>query len=248
MEQITDITNNYIRPSFTESELYSKSEDAPDIHLLSSVTLNGLQAIREFIDVPLRVTSSYRTVLGNVLAGGGSASHHLGASQPDSDYLGSYAVDFQAWYTQDRGALQQGFYNQMMCKGPLYQQLKVIGIKGIGIYKTFIHIDDGNSPYNPRTQMTFWDQSEGEFGPYEITTAYMNTVPEEGNPECDDQIPNEPSEEFIQFQSEKKNWWQKLFQSTEEDGIAFNSYQIAGIVVSLSVLAFIVFKVYSKVK
>ena len=121
----------------------------------------------------------------------------------------------------------------------------MVGVKGIGIYKTFMHIDSGESPLNPRPQMVFWDQSEGKFGPIAMTTAYMAGVPEPanygeyGNPICEGGSPPIQAPEGLanEFQSKKLNWLQRLFKSSEEDGAAWNTEQIIALALVVATLA-----------
>jgi len=193
MEQITVTAGSsaLVAANFTAGEFHSKSLDAPQQHPFSTLTIEAVQAVRDFWGVPTSVTSSHRTYLGNVAVGGGFASQHLGYG----------AADIQPSSSSLRSEKMKEIYDDMACKGPLYQQLKAMGVKGVGIYNTFLHLDDGTYPGNPRSFMTFWDQSD--FEPVKVTTAYMNTVPESGNPNCENGTFS-PSEETVSQYSKKK--------------------------------------------
>lgn len=160
-----------ITKDFSEKELYSKSLDAPQCHYLDDKTINALQAIRDWANTPIRVTSTLRTKAGNDLIGGVSNSRHL---EPAS------AIDFQ--FIDNRDAVMQRFYEDFRCKGSLYRKLRSMGINGIGIYGTFIHIDTRSSSVK-----SFWDESAGKYGDTRVTNAYMAQIPESGlsGSQCD---------------------------------------------------------------
>lgn len=190
METICSTGTRLIRPNFIEQEVYSKSPNAPDCHPLSNKTLDGIQLVREFWGAPTSVTSTYRTASHNTAIGGSATSQHITGA----------AIDIQPVDASIRFEKIKAFYEDMVCKGPLYQSLKNAGVKGVGIYNSFVHLDDGSNPANIRPSMQFWDQSSGNYGPVQLTTAFMNTVPESGAPDCGTVAP----EVVQQFASKKK--------------------------------------------
>ena len=159
-----------ISRSFNESELYSKSLDAPRCHEVADTTIKGLQAIRDHYGVPMTITSTLRTPTGNSIAGGVSDSRHLSGR----------AIDFVFSNPNSRNTYLKKFYDDFKCKGPLYRKLRGLGINGIGIYSNFIHIDN-------RETLSFWDDSAGAWGKTRITNAYMSQIPESGlnSSECE---------------------------------------------------------------
>ena len=70
-------SNRQITDNFTESELYSKSADASTSHYLDDDVIFALQIIRTNYNLPIRVTSTYRTPTANTLVGGVKNSRHL---------------------------------------------------------------------------------------------------------------------------------------------------------------------------
>ena len=140
MAEICRDGNRQITKNFSERELYSKSLDAPVCFNLSQTTINGLQTIRDWFNTPIIVTSTLRTPTGNALVGGVSNSRHLTGDAIDSVFQNNREVHLKE------------FYEQMRCKGELYRKLRKQGINGIGIYASFIHIDD-----RPKSLESFWD-------------------------------------------------------------------------------------------
>ncbi len=161
MAQICKDGNAQITANFSEQELYSKSFDAPTCHFLSDKAIAGAQIIRDWAGVPVNITSTYRTEAGNTMIGGSSTSRHLDGA----------AIDLDFGSNDDR--IIQDFYDDIKCKGPLYRQLTQAGVRGIGIYDSFIHIDE-------RSTKSFWDDSAGKWGDTRVTSQYMAQVPDTG--------------------------------------------------------------------
>jgi len=141
-----------ISPNFVANEFYSKSADAPDCHSLDDSLVQAVQFIRTYYNIPICITSTYRTATGNSLIGSSSTSQHR---QPTG------AVDFQACNKKERDYLVGQLYQQFKDKGEVYQELRTLGINGFGFYDSFVHID-------PRTEysgeVAFWDNTSGKFG------------------------------------------------------------------------------------
>ena len=122
-------SNRQITDNFTEAELYSKSADATNSHFLDDNVIFGLQIIRTNYNIPIRVTSTYRTPTANTLVGGVSNSRHLI----------SKAIDFQ--FINDNNDSIQRLQADWNARGNLYHSLRAIGINAIGFYTNFVHID-----------------------------------------------------------------------------------------------------------
>ena len=118
-----------VTDNFTEAELYSKSADASTSHYLDDDVIFALQIIRTNYGLPIRVSSTYRTPLGNSLCGGVKNSRHLI----------SKAIDFQfISNNNDNIKILQADWNS---RGHLYNSLRAMGINAIGFYTNFVHID-----------------------------------------------------------------------------------------------------------
>jgi hypothetical protein len=198
MELITNSTG-FVRPNFQFWEFYSKSINAPEEHLLSSKVMNGWQAVRNWANSSVGISSTLRTPEGNIIAGGGAASQHLTGNAGDGSFL------------ENQFELMQSFYVEMVCKGPLYFELRELGIMGIGFYNTFLHLDDGESPLNFRSSFTIWDESNGQYGPIELSSQYMATIPEPtagnyGNVNCGNNGDFSPTDETIQSFKKKRGF------------------------------------------
>lgn len=164
MANICKNGNRQITKNFIEKEFYSKSVDAPECHYLDDNTIKAVQAVRDYYNVPIRITSTMRTAAGNAAVGGVSNSRHLDPAQ---------ATDFQ--FVENPNHYLSQFYNELKCKGPLYRKLRQIGINGMGIYGSFVHLDTRDSIVE-----SFWDESAGKYGDTRITTRYMVEIPESG--------------------------------------------------------------------
>jgi len=122
---------------------------------ISDTVLEGCRLIGDFLQLPqgaIRVTSSYRPGKCNVRAGGASKSQHKTGNAIDIQFKGSGISNSQSLST---------LWDELLCKGQLLQDLEAIGIRGIGAYSSFIHIDDGQNPENIRQSLQGWDSSRG---------------------------------------------------------------------------------------
>jgi len=129
-----------VTPNFNMRELYSTSFDAPTEHYLDDRTIEALQYIRTLSGSPIRVTSTYRTLLHNTAIGGSRTSQHM---------VGR-AIDFQ-WINNNTYELTRLHTQMNDPNSPLRQNLWDIGIRGFGYYQTFCHIDT-----RPQDKWTTW--------------------------------------------------------------------------------------------
>jgi uncharacterized protein YcbK (DUF882 family) len=86
--------------------------------------IETLQGIRDYLNIPMKVTSGYRCRNHNELVGGA----------PNSKHLSGIAVDVSMKYHDS-----QRMYE-------LIQVALSFGIQGIGISKSFIHLDAREQP------------------------------------------------------------------------------------------------------
>jgi len=113
-------------PNFSPSELQSKSDHKLMVDYNS---LDKLQALRNILGKPMRITSSYRSLDHNRKVGGAKNSMHLQARAFDIQVAGHDLPEFIV-------------------------QAKRVGFTGFGYYERsgFIHIDTGR----PRTWGNRW--------------------------------------------------------------------------------------------
>jgi len=119
-----------VSKNFTMSEWYSRSPDAPASHEIDDRLILVLQSIRDYYDKPVRITSTFRTRQHNKDVGG----------VWDSMHTKGIAVDF---YIKDHDSFEN-FRDSLKSFGQWYTNLRDMGIAGIGIYNTFVHIDTRN--------------------------------------------------------------------------------------------------------
>lgn len=169
--QIHPNSNRQITDNFTEAELYSKSADASRSHFLDDNVIFSLQTIRTYYGVPIRVSSTYRTPLGNTIAGGVSRSQHLI----------SKAIDFQ--FINDNSENIQRLQADWNARKDIYHSLRALGINGIGFYTNFVHIDtrfnESDSYLNSEgisvPYPTLNTPSESAYGSYQTWGTSLNT-------------------------------------------------------------------------
>ena len=113
------LTNN-----FNLSEFACKDGTPVPSELLDNVTelAKNLQVLRDFIGLPIKINSSYRTPSHNKAVGGAAKSQHLLAKAADIKVSGMKPADLAQIIEGliDMGKMKQG---------------------GLGVYNTFCHYD-----------------------------------------------------------------------------------------------------------
>ena len=127
-------SDKLLTPHFEESEFFCKSLDFKrDYHLLARSLVMGAEIVREFVDSPVLIASSFRTPDGNKACGGA----------PDSFHLKGMAIDLRCSSKQD--LINENLFR----RGFLYHSLRSTGINGFGISERFLHIDTRSFGYTP---------------------------------------------------------------------------------------------------
>jgi uncharacterized protein YcbK (DUF882 family) len=136
-------SDKFLTPHFRESEFFCKSVDFKrDYHILDRSLIMAAEIVREFVDAPVLIASTFRTPAGNKACGGA----------PDSFHLKGMALDL-------RCLSKQALINiNLSQRGFLYHSLRSTGINGFGISERFLHIDTRSFGYTP----------DAEFGSYSI--------------------------------------------------------------------------------
>ncbi|WP_306643774.1 D-Ala-D-Ala carboxypeptidase family metallohydrolase [Sanyastnella coralliicola] len=127
-------TNNFITKNFKESEFYSTSPDRPAEHYLNDNLPEIVQHIRDVVGVPIKITSSFRTSAHQYslfLAGLTSTTK---STHTDGD-----AIDCKLLQSSEEHLTW--IQNQIFERGPFYDDLYALGLRGFGYYDTFIHLD-----------------------------------------------------------------------------------------------------------
>jgi hypothetical protein len=142
---ITRGDNTLIAPHFRASEFYSKSPDRPTSHSFPSELVEAAEFLRVHFGLAWRITSTYRTPtqeariceVNNLPPGLATTSQHVLARAMDSQPAGTEA---QNAHVMEVLALD------FQSNGEVFQALRKIGVKGFGIYDTFIHLDVRTGP------------------------------------------------------------------------------------------------------
>ena len=108
-----------LSPYFTANEFASK--DGAITIIIHKEMLDTLNKLREKLDRPIRITSGYRTPEHNLNVGGASRSLHLDGMAADIQVDGM---------TPDAVAIHA----------------EMVGFRGIGIYRSFTHVDVRTTP------------------------------------------------------------------------------------------------------
>jgi hypothetical protein len=127
----------FITTHFRASEWYSTSSDAPAEHPIYPPLLAAAEFLRVYFNTPWRITSSYRTE-----AHERQILKSLGKKFFVDQHMKGRAFDSRP---ADGGALgkkiKEELYADFIAQGPIYQQLRELGITGFGIYDWGIHLD-----------------------------------------------------------------------------------------------------------
>jgi len=137
---ITKNSNIQLTKNFNAKEFYSHCVDVLGSHYLDERLINAMQFIRDYYNVPVFITSSYRSVLCNTIAGGALNSQHLKGLAIDFDFKNEN--------------IQKKYINDILNKASIYYSLLSYGINGIGLYNGFNHIDTRDS------NLQLWNESD----------------------------------------------------------------------------------------
>lgn len=141
IQEYIQVTNSSekVTENFRMNELFNPRNGLAK-HPLSKKVVDCLQLIRDYFDVPIRVTSTYRNYIPTNGVSPASISPHM---------LGQ-AIDFQFIGTQEEvDNLYLFFKEDIENKGMLFQLLWEKGCRGFGSYDNFIHIDTVRSELYP---------------------------------------------------------------------------------------------------
>lgn len=124
-------SENQLTANFKEKEFFSNSPDiGGTAHKFDETVIHALQFIRTHYDVKIQVLSTYRTPKHNKDCGG----------KPSSLHLFYRAIDWKFYGTGAKEAMKQ-YQEDIENRGEVFQTLRKMGVRGIGLYKNFNHID-----------------------------------------------------------------------------------------------------------
>lgn len=151
-----------ITPHFRTNEFYSTSPDAPAEHVIAQPVVSAAEFLRSHFNTAWRITSGYRT-----------SAHELAICKREglpsglatsSQHVAARAFDSQP--VTNRPAIIAQLHADFLNQGPVFIQLRELGITGFGIYDTFIHLDCRDTTKVPAKQQdsfgkfAFWDSRE----------------------------------------------------------------------------------------
>ena len=128
-----------LRPNFKESELYNSRTGLPE-HPIAEKIVDVVQFMRTQFEVPIHTTSSYRNYIPTSGINPATISPHMLAQALDFQFIADQATKDEL-YIQIRDDFDK--------KGPLFQALWEMGVRGFGSYDTFIHLDVVQSELYP---------------------------------------------------------------------------------------------------
>lgn len=113
-----------LTPNFDLKEFRCRDGNGVPLELLANVKelAENLQVLREFLNVPIHITSGYRTPAYNKKIGGAKLSQHIQAKAADIQVKGFTPK-------QVKDAIELLIKSGMMKQG------------GVGLYKTWVHYD-----------------------------------------------------------------------------------------------------------
>lgn len=137
MVQVVKGDSTRILKNFRFDEFFSKCEGVEQ-HFLDKRVLVVSQVLRDILDVPIRINSTYRDPICNAkLAGASSKSTHIQGLGFDTTILDEVYHDYVCDNIQE--------------KGGIYDLLIMYGVRGFGLYDNHIHLDFRES------EPVFWD-------------------------------------------------------------------------------------------
>lgn len=133
--------------AFSAKELFTRSIPAPDEHFLSDKVISALNYLAVKFGKP-NVTSTFRTKAHEIAMFKTSFGYHVTG----------HAIDFQ-WPDKN---ITLKIINDIENRGEVFKELRKLGIRGFGIYNTFIHLDarpDGSwKNKDSYGDYAFWDE------------------------------------------------------------------------------------------
>ncbi|MEM1124162.1 MAG: D-Ala-D-Ala carboxypeptidase family metallohydrolase [Bacteroidota bacterium] len=126
--------SDLLTPNFKQSEFFQPLNGLSE-HPIAMELVEAAQFLRTYFGIPIKITSSYRNYVPD---GGVKRSVHMLGQAIDLTFL---AVQNQ----KDDIFIQLRYdFDQ---RGPVFQELWRIGIRGFGSYDTFLHLDAGKPMY-----------------------------------------------------------------------------------------------------
>lgn len=148
-----------LTPHFNASEFYSHSSDRPAQHPFADVLVQAAEVLRTHFGTAWRITSTFRT----------EADERRILKAKNKPFFVSQHMKGKAFDSQPANmdpAIMHAIWVDFTTNGPLYKQLRALGINGFGIYNTFIHLDCRSDEFKAHRADTYgpvarWDSRTG---------------------------------------------------------------------------------------
>jgi hypothetical protein len=141
---------NKVTSNFTEAEYFAASFGIKENEFdFSPITVSGVQIIRDYFGVPMKLTATKRSIAHELSKGRSGDGQHPKGNATDFVFLGPQAEQTLLKYHQE-----------ILNQGELFKRLRQAGIKGFGLYDNFNHIDsrpEGGKSKDENGTFAFWD-------------------------------------------------------------------------------------------
>lgn len=166
--------NTPLNPHFNTNEFYSKSVDAPAVHPFHSELVDSALYLRDHYNTAWRITSTFRTEREER-----QILNRLGVPFFVDVHMDGEAYDSQP--AENGPVIMADLTKQFLGNGPVYQDLRQMGINGFGLYDTFIHLDVRSSKAPHRDSfglVAHWDSRHHSAGsPWGVAFANQKKNP-----------------------------------------------------------------------
>jgi len=165
--------NPFLTADFSMSEFFhqGKTSNHPDQHELFVLIPNAVQTVRNYFNARIKVNGTVRFP---------GDSYYSSTSQ--HEYRRARAIDFK--FLDNKTYYTKEFHREILTEGQLFQELRALGVTGIGLYDRFIHLDFRTSLENEvGRSYDIWDNRVSTYQNYTTADAGTNSQTDNNTPE-----------------------------------------------------------------